>query len=58
MIKTIRKAWKLPELRNKLLFVLFALLIFPWVPRSRCPISTRTISSSIFPQTPGPSLDY
>ena len=28
MIKTIRNAWKLPELRNKLLFVLFALLIF------------------------------
>ncbi len=28
MIKTIRNAWKLPELRHKLLFVLFALLIF------------------------------
>ena len=28
MIKTIRNAWKLPELRNKLLFVLFTLLIF------------------------------
>ena len=28
MIKTIRNAWKLPELRRKLLFVVFALLIF------------------------------
>ena len=28
MFKTIRSAWKLPELRRKLLFVVFALLIF------------------------------
>ena len=28
MIETIRNAWKLPELRRKLLFVVFALLIF------------------------------
>ena len=28
MLKTIRNAWKLPELRRKLLFVIFALLIF------------------------------
>ena len=28
MFKTIRNAWKLPELRRKLLFVVFALLIF------------------------------
>ena len=28
MLKTIRNAWKLPDLRNKLLFVVFALLIF------------------------------
>ena len=28
MIQTIRNAWKIPELRNKLLFTLFALLIF------------------------------
>ena len=28
MLKTIRNAWKVPELRNKLLFTLFALLIF------------------------------
>ena len=28
MLKTIRNAWKLPELRSKLLFVIFALLIF------------------------------
>ena len=26
MFKTIRNAWKLPELRRKLLFVIFALL--------------------------------
>ena len=28
MLKTIRNAWRVPELRNKLLFTLFALLIF------------------------------
>ena len=28
MIQTIRNAWKLPELRSKMLFVVFALLIF------------------------------
>ena len=28
MVKTIRNAWKVPELRNKLLFTIFALLIF------------------------------
>ncbi len=28
MIKTVRDAWKVPELRKKLLFVVFALLIF------------------------------
>ena len=28
MVKTIRNAWKLPDLRSKLLFVVFALLIF------------------------------
>ena len=28
MIQTVRNAWKIPELRNKMLFVVFALLIF------------------------------
>ena len=28
MIETIRNAWKIPELRNKILFTIFALLIF------------------------------
>ena len=28
MIQTIRSAWKVQELRNKLLFTIFALLIF------------------------------
>ena len=28
MIQTVRNAWKIPELRNKMLFVIFALLIF------------------------------
>jgi len=28
MLKTLRNAWRVPELRNKLLFTLFALLIF------------------------------
>ena len=28
MVETIRNAWKIPELRNKILFTIFALLIF------------------------------
>ena len=28
MIETIKNAWKVPELRKKLLFVVFALMIF------------------------------
>ena len=28
MIQTIRNAWKIPELRKKILFTVFALLIF------------------------------
>ena len=28
MIETIRNAWKIPELRKKILFTIFALLIF------------------------------
>ena len=28
MIQTMRNAWKVPELRGKLLFTVFALLIF------------------------------
>ena len=28
MIQTIRNAWKIPELRKKILFTIFALLIF------------------------------
>ena len=28
MIETIRNAWKIPELRKKILFTVFALLVF------------------------------
>ena len=28
MIETVRNAWKIPELRKKILFTIFALLIF------------------------------
>ena len=28
MIKTVRDAWQIPELRRKILFTIFALLIF------------------------------
>ena len=28
MIKTIREAWQIPELRRKIMFTIFALLIF------------------------------
>ena len=28
MIETVRNAWKVPELRKKIMFTIFALLIF------------------------------
>ena len=39
MIKTVRDAWNIPELRNKILFTIFALLIFRLAPPFRSPIS-------------------
>ena len=39
MIKTVREAWKIPELRNKILFTIFALLIFRLGSVIPCPIS-------------------
>lgn len=39
MIKTVRDAWKIPELRNKILFTIFALLIFRLGAAIRSPIS-------------------
>ena len=43
MIQTIRSAWKVQELRNKLLFTIFALLIF-------------RVGSGLAPPFPSPSL--
>ena len=43
MIKTVRDAWQIPELRRKILFTIFALLIFrlgAWARPFRCLIST------------------
>lgn len=40
MIKTVRDAWKIPELRNKILFTIFALLIFRLALPFRSLIST------------------
>ena len=28
MIQTLKNAWKVPELKNKILFTIFALLVF------------------------------
>ena len=36
MIKTVRDAWKIPELRKKILFTIFALLIFRQIGRASC----------------------
>lgn len=47
MFKTIRNAWKLPDLRNKLLFVIFALLIF----RLGAAIPVPYINTEILQQT-------
>ena len=56
MLKTIRSAWKVPELRNKLLFTLFALLIFrlgcaipvPFINRELLQNYMQTQSGTIF----------
>ena len=47
MIQTIRNAWKVQELRNKLLFTIFALLIFRVGAAIRFPSSTPTCWASI-----------
>ena len=47
MIQTIRNAWKIPELRKKILFTIFALLIFRLGSAVPVPISTRPCSASI-----------
>ena len=52
MIKTIRNAWKVPELRNKLLFVVFALLIFRLGSAIPVPfIDTETLASYMTSQS-------
>ncbi|MDE6261437.1 MAG: preprotein translocase subunit SecY [Oscillospiraceae bacterium] len=52
MIKTIRNAWKVPELRGKLLFTVFALLIFRLGSAIPVPfINTDTLSSYIGQQS-------
>ena len=47
MVKTIRNAWKLPDLRSKLLFVVFALLVF----RLGAAIPVPYINTDILQQT-------
>ncbi|MBD5083598.1 MAG: preprotein translocase subunit SecY [Clostridiales bacterium] len=52
MIKTIRNAWKVPELRGKLLFTVFALLIFRLGSAIPVPfINTELLSSYIASQS-------
>ena len=52
MIQTIRNAWKVPELRNKLMFTIFALLIFRVGAAIPVPfINTELLSSYITSQS-------
>ena len=52
MIKTVRNAWKVPELRGKLLFTVFALLIFRLGSAIPVPfIDTATLSQHIQAQS-------
>ena len=52
MIQTIRNAWKVPELRAKILFTVFALLIFRVGSAIPVPfIDTETLSSYISSQS-------
>ena len=55
MIKTVRDAWKIPELRKKILFTIFALLIFRLAPPSLSPISIPRSWRSIWPPRAAPS---
>ncbi len=55
MFKTIRNAWAIPELRKKILFTIFALLIFrlgsavpvPWVDTANLGVYLNSMSGSI-----------
>ena len=56
MIKTIRNAWAIPELRKKIIFTVFALLIFrlgssvpvPWIDTAALQTYLNSMSGSIF----------
>ena len=56
MIQTIRNAWKIPELRKKIMFTVFALLIFrlgtavpvPFVDKNALSLYLSSMSDTIF----------
>ncbi len=59
MIQTIRNAWKIPELRKKLIFVLFAIVVYRFGHAIYVPfVDSALLSESFQLQTTGSLLSY
>lgn len=59
MLQTVKNAWKLPELRNKLLFTIFILLVFRFGSVLSVPFVDSSVLKTAFEQqTAGTILDY
>ena len=59
MIETVRNAWKIPELRKKLIFVLFAIVVFRFGHAIYVPyVDTALLATSFAAQTSGNLLGY
>ena len=51
MIQTLRNAWKIPDLRKKILFTIFALLIYRFGSNIPVPFINATVLQELFTQT-------
>ena len=58
MFQTIRNAWKLADLRRKILFVLFILLLYRIGAQIPVPFMNGAVAASIAQQTEGSILQY
>ena len=59
MVETVRNAWKIPELRKKIIFVLFAIVVFRFGHSIYVPyVDTAMLASSFAAQTSGNLLGY
>ena len=59
MLQTVKNAWKLPELRNKILFTIFILIVFRFGSVLSVPfVDSSVLKEAFAQQTAGTILDY